>query len=58
MRPLEKWYEAGFDRNPTEIAQAIVFLASDEAAYVTGQTFWADGGLTSYVPMPRADFAR
>lgn len=28
----------------TEIAQAIVFLSSDEASYITGQTLAADGG--------------
>ena len=43
---------------PVDVAKPVVFLASDEAAYVTGQTFWVDGGETSYVPMPRADFAR
>jgi NAD(P)-dependent dehydrogenase (short-subunit alcohol dehydrogenase family) len=41
-----------------DIAKPVIFLASDEAGYITGQTFWADGGETSYVPMPRADFAR
>ena len=41
-----------------EIAKPVIFLASEEAGYITGQTFWADGGETSYVPMPRADFAR
>jgi NAD(P)-dependent dehydrogenase (short-subunit alcohol dehydrogenase family) len=41
-----------------DIAKPVIFLASDEASYITGQTFWADGGETSYVPMPRADFAR
>jgi NAD(P)-dependent dehydrogenase (short-subunit alcohol dehydrogenase family) len=43
---------------PSEIAKPVIFLVSDEASYVTGQTFWVDGGETSYVPMPRAEFAR
>ena len=29
---------------PTEIAAAIAFLLSDEAAYITGQTLFVDGG--------------
>lgn len=28
-----------------EVAKAIVFLASDEASYVTGIEFFVDGGL-------------
>jgi glucose 1-dehydrogenase len=31
-----------------EMAAAVAFLASDEAAYVTGQTLFVDGGLTLY----------
>jgi 3-oxoacyl-[acyl-carrier protein] reductase len=29
---------------PAEIAAAIAFLASDEAAFITGQTLFVDGG--------------
>jgi 2-hydroxycyclohexanecarboxyl-CoA dehydrogenase len=31
---------------PTDIAPAVVFLASDDAAYVTGQALSVSGGLT------------
>mgnify|MGYP000332438587 CR=1 FL=1 len=31
-----------------EVAAGVAFLASDEAAYITGQTLFIDGGLTLY----------
>ncbi len=39
--PLGRWGE------PAEIAAAAVFLASDEAGYVTGQKLIVDGGMTT-----------
>jgi len=29
---------------PEEVSAAVVFLASEEASYVTGATFYVDGG--------------
>jgi len=31
--------------NPRDVANAVAFLASDEAAYITGQVIGVDGGL-------------
>ena len=35
---------------PEDIAAAVVFLASDESAYITGQVFSIDGGLLASHP--------
>ena len=36
---------------PEEVASVAVFLASDEAEYVTGSTYYVDGGLTQQVTL-------
>ena len=55
---LKTWMEAipaGRGAESAEIASAIVWLASDEAAYVNGESIYVDGGLRgrSYPPMEK-----
>lgn len=45
---IEDFIPMGRAGHPEEMAAAAVFLASDEAAYITGQTLFIDGGLTLY----------
>lgn len=41
-----------------DISDIVVFLASDKSSYITGQLIYIEGGELTYVPMPRANFAR
>jgi 3-oxoacyl-[acyl-carrier protein] reductase len=56
-RAVESFIPVGRFALPDDIAKAVRFLASDSAAYVTGQTLVVDGGVTlpEYPPgFPRA----
>jgi NAD(P)-dependent dehydrogenase (short-subunit alcohol dehydrogenase family) len=44
---LAAWYPLGRVAEPEDVANAALFLASDEAAFVTGATLLVDGGLTA-----------
>ena len=46
--PLGRWASA------TEMAEYLLFLASDKAAYMTGQTIAVDGGVLVAPPLPNA----
>ena len=35
---------------PQDVANAVLFLASDEAAYINATTLMVDGGATVYMP--------
>lgn len=44
---IDRTVPAGRQSDPSEIAAAIAFLASDDASYVSGIAFVVDGGLTA-----------
>jgi meso-butanediol dehydrogenase/(S,S)-butanediol dehydrogenase/diacetyl reductase len=52
---LAPWYPLGRVGEPEEVANAIVFLASDEASFVSGAILTVDGGLTAGLGRLRAD---
>ncbi|NKB66665.1 MAG: glucose 1-dehydrogenase [Candidatus Latescibacteria bacterium] len=47
LQRLSRWYPLGRIGRPEDVAQAALFLASDEAAWITGQNIVVDGGLTA-----------
>ena len=43
----QRQHPAGRVGNPQDIAQAVLFLCSDQAAFITGQSMIVDGGMTT-----------
>jgi glucose 1-dehydrogenase len=48
LRALQEVIPSGRLGEPDEVASVAVFLASDEAAYVTGSTYYIDGGMARW----------
>jgi NAD(P)-dependent dehydrogenase (short-subunit alcohol dehydrogenase family) len=46
LEPILSHYALRRPGTPDEVANMVVYLASDEAAWVTGATFAIDGGMT------------
>ncbi len=45
LQRLAKWYPLGRIGEPEDVAKAALFLVSDDAAWITGETLIVDGGL-------------
>jgi meso-butanediol dehydrogenase / (S,S)-butanediol dehydrogenase / diacetyl reductase len=45
LERLVKWYPLGRVGTPEDVASAVLFLASDEASWITGTVLRVDGGL-------------
>ena len=48
MKVLHEIIPEGRMGKPEEVAAVALFLASDESSYVTGSTYFVDGGMTRY----------
>jgi len=48
VQTLQRIIPLGRMGQPAEVANAVVFLASDDASYVTGSTYYVDGGMVRY----------
>lgn len=48
LKELRRIIPLGRLGTPEDVARVVVFLASDAAAYVTGSTYFVDGGMTRF----------
>ncbi len=51
LERLTKWYPLGRVGEPIDVANAALFLASDEAAWISGSVLRVDGGLLAGNPV-------
>lgn len=51
-RDIDKIHPVGRTGQPKEVAALVAFLASDEAAFITGQIYTVDGGRMSKLSLP------
>lgn len=51
-RQLAELHPVGHIGNPTDVGDVVVWLASDESRFVTGQVITVDGGRLSKPPLP------
>ncbi|WP_121120089.1 glucose 1-dehydrogenase [Croceibacterium ferulae] len=54
MLPEHMFIPLGRGARPDEISQLVLYLASDEAGFVTGAEFVIDGGQTAHLPLTEA----
>ena len=50
-REVSRTIPAGIIGDPRDIGRLAIFLASDEARYIIGQTYVIDGGQTAIMPL-------
>jgi NAD(P)-dependent dehydrogenase (short-subunit alcohol dehydrogenase family) len=55
LERLTKWYPLARIGAPDDVANAVLFLASDEASWITGTCLTVDGGLLAGNVGMRAD---
>ena len=54
MAAFDRLIPTGFAGRPLDVAKVAVFLASEDARYILGQTIVVDGGTTSWLPLSDA----
>ena len=56
FKKLGRWYPVGRVAEPEDVAMAVAFLGSSEAAYISGAVLPVDGGLLAGMNVMIEDF--